>query len=413
MRTALLFILSIVFFNTLNISTLKAQTNQINDDISSATSLVNQDSIESYIQHLENYGTRFMIAPNRLEIAKWLQNKFKSFGVDSVRIDTFETHTTYSGLGLDTTTSQYNVVAIIPGSSGKKIIICAHYDSFSSGDPFVFAPGADDDASGVAACLESARVFSEIVYTPTHTIEIIAFAAEELMNFGLGGYDIHAANAQANNDTIDLVIHNDMIGFNDGSLSVFFSTYPGCESETAMLAAICDDYTILHKKFWPPNMGPFADRAFYYRGYKCVYIEENFDLNPNYHQPTDLLANMNAFYCSEVIKISIGGAMQYDMPADTTTSINEIALIENNLFIFPNPVSNIATVNYTVERNSYIELALYDITGKKMEILEKGIKPKGQYRTQLVNKNYQGIYLISLSLDNKNIITQKVIINKH
>ncbi|MFC2104050.1 M20/M25/M40 family metallo-hydrolase [Bacteroidota bacterium] len=412
MKKALFIILTcVLLINTLNISKLKAQTKYINDDISSATALVSQDSIESYIQHLENFETRFMIAPNRLEIAKWLQNKFKSLGVDSVRIDTFEIHTTHYGLGIDTTTFQYNVVVTIPGSSESKIIICGHYDSFSSGDPFLVAPGADDDASGIAACLESARIFSEINYSPTHTVEIIAFAAEELMNYGLGGYDIHAANAEAINETIDLVIHNDMIGFNDGSWTIYLSNYPGCSSETAILSSVCKNYTSLNYLRWPSNMGPFADRAFYDRGYKCVYIEENFDANPNYHQVTDILSNVDVSYCAEATKISIGGAMQYDLPGDTTTLINELAITETNFSVFPNPMSGNATIKYTIEKNSYVELILYDITGKKIEVLEKEQKTKGQYNTQIVNKNFQGIYFITLTVDNKRKYTQKVIIN--
>lgn len=408
-KTLLLIFTHILLLNCFNVFEVKAQNKDFNDEILTAVQLVNQDSIESYIQHLEDYETRFMLAPNRLEIAQWLQAKFKKLGVDSVRIDTFETHTIFHEI--DTITKQYNVVATIPGSLESKTIICAHYDSYCYGDPFSFAPGADDDASGTAACLESARIFSEFNYTPKYTIEIIAFAAEELMRYGLGGYDIHAANAQANNDTIDLVIHNDMIGYNDGTWTVFLSNYPGCESETAMLASVCDNYTSLNKQFWPSTMGPFADRAFYNRGYKSVYLEENFDLNPNYHQATDLLINMDASYCTEVTKISIGGAMQNDLQNETT-SINDLALNDNAFSVFPNPISDIATIQYTLEKNSYIEFILYDITGVKIKTIEIGKRTKGQYSTEFINQNLSGIYFISLNIDNKKKYTQKVIINK-
>lgn len=409
MKKSLLLIFTyILLLNCFTIFEVKAQNKNLYDEISTAVNLVSQDSIESYIQQLEDFETRFMIAPNRLEIALWLQAKFKNLGVDSVRIDTFETHTIHQNLELDTVTKQYNVVATIPGSSESKVIICAHYDSYCYGDPFTFAPGADDDASGTAACLESARIFSERSYAPKHTIEIIAFAAEELMNSGLGGYDIHAANAQANNETIDLVIHNDMIGYNDGTWTVFFSNYPGCESETAMLASVCDNYTSLNKLFWPPTMGPFADRAFYNRGYKSVYLEENFDLNPNYHQATDLLINMDASYCAEVTKISIGGVMQNDL----TTSINDLTLSDYTFSVFPNPISDIATIQYTLEKDSYIELSLFDITGKKVKTIDLGNRQKGQNSIEFINQNLSGIYFINLSIDNKMRQTRKIIINK-
>lgn len=382
----------------------KAQT----DYILTTTLLVNEDSIESYIQHLENYETRFMIAPNRLEIANWLQNKFILLGIDSVRIDTFQTHTVHAGLGIDTTTTQYNIVATIPGLSAKKVIICGHYDSFAYGDPFTFAPGADDDASGIAACLEVARVFSEINYTPEHTIEIVAFAAEELMNYGLGGYDIHAANATIKNDTIDLVINNDMIAYNDGFWTIFFSNYPGCEAETALIASVCDSYTSLNKQYWPSTLGPFADRAFYYRGFKSVYIEENFDENPNYHKVTDILNNIDASFCAEATKISIAGTMHYDLESETT-SINKLTFNENRFSVYPNPVSEKATIVFDLDKNSYTEISLYNITGEKMEIIDTGEKSIGRHSIEFAKNNFQGIYFITLCIDKEKKYTKKLI----
>ncbi|MCB2196852.1 MAG: M20/M25/M40 family metallo-hydrolase [Bacteroidetes bacterium] len=402
----------LLLFLTIIVSLFELQTSKAqNNDILTATQLVSSDSIESYIQHLENYGTRYMIAPNRLEIAEWLQNKFKTLGVDSTRIDTFETYTVKESLGLDTTTVQYNVVATIPGSTNKKIIICGHYDSFSYGDPYHIAPGADDDASGIAACLESARVLSEINYFSEHTIEIIAFAAEELMNYGLGGYDIHAANAEANNDTIDLVIHNDMIGYNDGNRTLYVSNYPNCGTETMMIASICDTYTNLSRHLWPSNEGPYADRAFYNRGYKCVYLEENFSANPNYHQPTDLLKNIDVDYCAEVTKISIGGTMKYDMQ-DETTSISDISLKDIYFNIHPNPIVTYATIDYELEKSGYIEIAIYDLTGKKLKVLDKGFKMAGLNNISFYNTDFKGLYFIALNLDNKNNVVKKVIFNK-
>ncbi|PLX10922.1 MAG: hypothetical protein C0597_15920 [Marinilabiliales bacterium] len=394
----------VIFYLTIHNNKAAAQ----NCNINTAVQLVYQDSIESYIQHLEDYETRFMIAPNRLKIALWLGSKFNSLGIDSVRIDTFETHTVHSNLGIDTTTKQYNVVATIPGITKRKIIICGHYDSFAYGDPFSYAPGADDDASGIAACLESARVFSEINLTPKNTVEIIAFAAEELMNYGLGGYDIHAAKAEVNNDTIDLVIHNDMIGFNDGNWTIFFSNYPGCESETNLLAFVCDTYTSLNKQFWPPNMGPFADRAFYSRDYKSVYIEENFDLNPNYHKVTDLLSNMDVSFCAEATKLSVAGAMQYDLFGVTTLSGESPVFNETTFSVYPNPVQEKARIEFNLETACYVDLSIYDVTGQKVETIEKGKREKGNYSIEFINDNLNGFYFINLRIDNKINYTKKI-----
>jgi alkaline phosphatase isozyme conversion protein len=79
-----------------------------------------------------------------------------------------------------------NVVAVRPGTSGKQIIVGAHYDSRTPtsdrdlerriGGPEL--EGLDDNASGTGVLLELAQAFSKVA--PTHTIRFIAFGAEEI-----------------------------------------------------------------------------------------------------------------------------------------------------------------------------------------------------------------------------------------
>jgi hypothetical protein len=84
--------------------------------------------------------------------------------------------------GTYTYTNCNNVVAVKPGAGGTNVyIIGAHYDTVDVGqtDAWVtnLCPGADDNASGVAAMLEIARVMQD--YTFRETIYFIAFDAEE------------------------------------------------------------------------------------------------------------------------------------------------------------------------------------------------------------------------------------------
>ncbi len=48
---------------------------------------ISVDSVESYIQHLQGYGTRSYNEPNRKEIAEWIAEKFTSLGIVDVKID--------------------------------------------------------------------------------------------------------------------------------------------------------------------------------------------------------------------------------------------------------------------------------------------------------------------------------------
>lgn len=373
------------------------QNHYKNNDISIATGLVNSDSLYSYIEHLESYGTRSMLAPNRLEIAKWLEQKFITFGIDSVRIDTFTTHTLFERENIDTTTTQYNVVATILGSSNSKLIACAHYDSWNSEegfDPNLIAPGADDDASGTAACLEIGRVLSEINFNPEQTIEIIAFGAEELMNFGKGGYDFHAEKAFNNNEQISLVLHNDMIAFNEGSNTICLSNYEGSKIVSSTIGNLCETYTNFDVEYWPSNVGPFADRAFYNLGYKCIYFEEKYgtfmEINPYYHSSEDKLDKLDENYCAEVTKINVAGIMHFDK--NTPTSITDQK--SQSINIYPNPVNNKLSIHYNTLPNQCIEFSIYNLLGEKLSIVKTSCQP-GLNTIQIPVNLPNGIYQIA------------------
>jgi hypothetical protein len=104
-----------------------------------------------------------------------------------------------------------NVIATLPGTDpgGRTLVVSAHYDSIVSNvlDSTSAAPGADDDASGVAAVLELARVMSS--YKFGATIVFAAFAGEEQ---GLFGSTHWARGAKDRNADIEAVLNNDIIG---------------------------------------------------------------------------------------------------------------------------------------------------------------------------------------------------------
>ncbi len=83
--------------------------------------------------------------------------------------------------GLQTTIQSFsttgkNVYAVQPGTEfpNRKYIICAHFDCMPSG---TLAPGADDNASGTAAVIEAARLFTQ--YSFPYTIIYALWDEEE------------------------------------------------------------------------------------------------------------------------------------------------------------------------------------------------------------------------------------------
>ena len=74
------------------------------------------------------------------------------------------------------------------------------------------APGANDNASGVAAVIEAARILSQKSWD--HTIKFIAFACEEYGLYGTGS-DHYVQKAQEEGELISGVINLDMIGYQE------------------------------------------------------------------------------------------------------------------------------------------------------------------------------------------------------
>lgn len=107
-----------------------------------------------------------------------------------------------------------NIVAELRGASDEIVIVGAHYDSVDG------SPGADDNASGVAAMLAIARHFTGA--QPKRTIRFVAFANEEppfFMSAQMGSF-VHARGARERGERITAMLSLESIGvFNDAPRS--------------------------------------------------------------------------------------------------------------------------------------------------------------------------------------------------
>jgi len=117
-------------------------------------------------------------------------------------------------------TATKNVVGLLPGRSralsGEVIVVGAHYDHLGYGGFGALDPdstgrvhnGADDNASGVAALLEVARVLRG--RHPARTIVFIAFSGEELGDLGSDYFVKHPLVEPV--DSIYAMLNMDMVG---------------------------------------------------------------------------------------------------------------------------------------------------------------------------------------------------------
>jgi len=268
----------------------------LNDSIISiVTSSVNSDSVRFFIQSLQNFQTRFLFADTRDSIALWIKNQFLQMGFVEVVIDSFQ----YQG------TWQKNVVATLPGIYEPEVynIVGGHHDSYSSGDPLVFAPGSDDNASGTAAVLEIARVIKANNYQPESTIKFITFAAEE---YGLWGSKDYADKALNMGMNIKIMINHDMIShsyYPANQSQVDINRYTGFDYLRDLAFYCIENYSILSPSNGSINSAGSDSHSFWQKGFPSVYFEEN-NFSPYYHSPADTIGNYNMEYCAEVIKAS-------------------------------------------------------------------------------------------------------------
>ena len=134
---------------------------------------MDESMLSENIQKMQDFKTRYAYRGDKCSLAaEYISSVFERNGLE-VEYDPFE----YANYKMK------NVVGTKPGvsTSDAQVIICAHYDSISN-KPWVDAPGADDNGSGVAAVLAAAEILSD--YDFNYTIKFITFSGEEL---GLNG----------------------------------------------------------------------------------------------------------------------------------------------------------------------------------------------------------------------------------
>lgn len=223
---------------------------------------ISRQTLVGYVQQLEAFQTRntysvvddptFGIGAARL----WIADEFLRVGNGRLLVEFDDFVVTNDGL----INNQQNIIATLHGTSQHDgvIVIMAHYDSRTI-DPFdgrSFAPGANDNASGVAILIELARVLSSREWN--QTIIFAAFAAEEQGRFGSRNY---VTTEMLNGAQIDAAINNDIVGGRPGipqSLRLFT---PGPDTSTPrQLARYMNYISGLYMPQFPLTMIDGRDR---------------------------------------------------------------------------------------------------------------------------------------------------------
>ena len=192
-------------------------------------------NIEQTILSLSAFPNRYYKSQSGVDASNWLFTTWSEMAKG--RPDITVEKVTHAGY------PQKSVVLRIAGSDKptESIVLGAHLDSIlmSRMSDTAIAPGADDDASGVASLTEALRSMLEQGYRPKRSIHLVAYAAEEV---GLrGSQDIAHAFKQGNNVVVG-VLQLDMTNYKGAANDIYLFTDYTDSKQNAFLAQLVSAY---------------------------------------------------------------------------------------------------------------------------------------------------------------------------
>lgn len=213
-----------------------------------------------------------------------------------------------AGLGYTVTTQDFtchgmpsrNLVVSLPGngSVAARVVLGAHYDCTNDRDAGN-APGADDNASGVAAVVEAARVLKGRSFT--NPVDLVLFGAEEP---GMCGSEHYLREARARGTSFRGAIVLDMIGYYDRHYELTIEGVPGIREWMDYPVEAVRTYTGLgsvqtfdsedsdHVSFQDQGIPAY------------LLIESDWD-HPNYHTAHDTFANLQPHFGYEATRATV------------------------------------------------------------------------------------------------------------
>jgi Zn-dependent M28 family amino/carboxypeptidase len=214
-----------------------------------------------------------------------------------------------------------NVIGSFGPQTNDVIVVGAHYDTDGE------MPGADDNASGVAALLELASMIARAELS--RRVELVAFALEEMPFFGTGamGSAVHAASLRTGGRRVRAMICLEMLGcFSDRPGSQRFPLpllrlfYPGRGNFIAVVGNVGGVRIVRRVKRWmraasdvpvfsinAPSIVPGVDlsdhRSFWREGFPAVMVTDTaFYRNDRYHTADDTPDTLDYRRMAEVMR---------------------------------------------------------------------------------------------------------------
>ncbi len=359
---------------------------------------VSRDTLTHHVDALQTAGghwSRVTFTPGNDSAAVYIRHTFdRMTDLTTVQNDLFFIPSASAPFN---TKVLMNIVATVRGrvDPSKVIVVGAHYDCSASRMASAWtahwdtirAPGADDNATGVAALLECARILSDPAsgFSNDYTIRFIAFGAEEsgpaYPNAGSHSGSVHWAQAaKSRGENVVGMISVDMIGYNGRYLLQSVVTNPASSWLGDKFSAVNDSNGIgLTLNLTSRPNDSYSDHfSFWLAGYPAVCLIEYawpwnassmYQPNPVYHSSSDTLGTVNMELVRRVTQLTIGtvaflsgtltGIAQQGEPGPRPAGLE---LYPN----YPNPFNPATTISYRLPAAGRATLRVFDLLGREV-----------------------------------------------
>ncbi len=304
-----------------------------------------------------------------------------------------------------------NVIFDLVGKENPnhKIVLSAHYDS-QSREPYVRAPGADDNASGTASVLECARALKD-AWTES-TVEFVLFDGEEV---GLRGSRHFVALADPSD--LECVINLDMLGYDQNSdMSMVLSGQAhrpdSLIAETVMKAVDSLGLEVV-PRFLTGQSNLISDQVpFWNAGIPgLLFIEgSRSELTPFYHTIADLPRTLDFDYMAECARAAAATVAVLAGYRKLEPAPEHAALSQN----FPNPFSSTTRISFVLPRPMDVELVVYNVSGRGVSNVYSGFSASAEIEwdgTDNAGRNLaSGVYFMRLVAGSDESVRKIVIV---
>ena len=372
----------------------------VNPEIRAMMDSVSVDSLKSNIEHLSSYHTRRFDSRYIWEVQDWLVDRYQGFGADTVMLHDFKVYKeNYPEETAD------NILAVQWGTkTPDEYVICgAHYDSWNDdgADPdTIRSPGADDNATGVAGILETARILSR--YTFDRTIIYANWCAEEI---GLVGSAAYAADMAEQRMDIVAYFNLDMTGYleegSDIHVNLMYTTQD----------SLLGQYVKRFSRVYFPEMRIWQDwlawgdsdySSFNRNGYAAIHpFEDTHASSPFIHTRQDVLGLSvnNLEQCKRFTELNLGTVAMLAGPNHDGVAETDALRVA----LYPNPAKESVVV---MADEGLQHVSISNLLGQQVAT----VPLHGEnYCTFDTNGLSSGIYVVKIATK-KGTATQRLVI---